>query len=91
MKQQYFDKITACMMGIKVQVDDESYASVEGLRIVYGIVNGAGKLITDGACAFQFDGVSYGGRFGVKVCDLSQKNRAVLDRYFKDELPAAFL
>lgn len=80
--KRYLEKITNCMMGICVQVDDETYAAVEGLRVIYAIVENQKKLIVDGACAFQFVGIMYGGDFGVKVCDLNHENRMTLNRHF---------
>lgn len=82
--ERYLEKITKCMRGILVQMDDETYASVEGLRVIYGMVEGQEGLIVDGACAFQFSGQLYGGRFGVKVCPISQENKVALSRHFKE-------
>lgn len=80
--ERYLEKITKCMWGIRVQVDDETYAAVEGLRAIYGIVEGKEKMIVDGACAFQFSGQMYGGEFGVKVCPINRENRLLANRHF---------
>lgn len=88
--ERYFEKITKCMIGINVQVDDDTYAAIEGLRAVYAIVDGKEKVIVDGACAFQFEGEMFGGEFGVKVCDMNHENRLSLNRYYKYTAPQAF-
>ena len=81
--ERYFEKITKCMRGIHVQVDDETYDAVEGLRVVYALVEGESRLITDGACSFQFDGETFGGDFGVKVCELNHQICLSLCRHFR--------
>lgn len=88
--ERYFEKITKCMMGIRLQVDDETYTAVEGLRAVYGIMEGNEKVIVDGACAFQFEGEMFGGEFGVKVCEMNHANRLSMNRHFKYTVPQVF-
>ncbi len=88
--ERYFEKITKCMMGTRLQVDDETYTAVEGLRAVYAIVEGNEKVIVDGACAFQFEGEMFGGQFGVKVCEMNHTNRLSMNRHFRYTAPQVF-
>ncbi len=88
--ERYFEKITKCMVGTEVKVDDESYIVVEGLRVIYAYVESHPAAIVDGACASQFTGRLYGGDFGVKVCELDEKNKKSLIRYFKDKVPSVY-
>lgn len=87
--ERYLEKITKCMQGIHVQVDDETYAVVEGLRAIYAKVEGEERVIVDGACAFQFSGRMYGGEFGVKACPMNHENRLAMNRHFKFTVPQA--
>lgn len=87
--ERYIEKIRAALPGIEMEIAENTYAAVEGLRAVYAVVKGEDRLIVDGCKAFRFSGEVAGGKSGVKVCPMNHENRLALNREFAYTAPQA--
>ncbi len=87
--KRYMEKIRTALPGVRLELKEYTYAAVEGLRAVYGLVEGEDRLIVDGCKAFRFTGETAGGKSGVKVCPMNRENRLALNREFRYTVPQA--
>lgn len=87
--KRYMEKIRMALPGASLELKEHTYAAVEGLRAVYGIVDGEDRLIVDGCKAFRFIGEMAGGKSGVKLCSMNHENRLALNREFRYTVPQA--
>ncbi len=87
--KRYTEKIRAALPGTRLELKEHTYAAVEGLRAICGIVDGEERLIVDGCKAFRFTGETAGGRSGVKICPMNHENRLALNREFSYTVPQA--
>lgn len=87
--KRYMEKIRTALPKACLELKEHTYAAVEGLRAVYGIVDGEDRLIVDGCKAFRFTGDRVGGKSGVKVCSMNRENRLALNREFRYTVPQA--
>ena len=87
--ERYAEKIRQALPQAVLDIKKDTYAAVEGLRAVYATADEEECLIVDGCKAFQFDGVMYGGRSGVKVCCMNHDNRMIMNTEFAYTAPQA--
>lgn len=87
--KRYVEKIQSILTGTPLDIHEDTYAAVEGLRAVYAHVDGQERLIVDGNKSFRFKGDVVGGRSGIRVCPMDHENRVALNRDFAYTAPTA--
>lgn len=87
--RRYVEKIESILTETPLDIHEDTYAAVEGLRVIYAHVDGKERLIVDGNKSFRFKGDIAGGKSGIRVCPMDHENRVALNRDFAYTAPTA--